>query len=129
MLLVNVSKMKMVGPNTNVKVRMKMINQRLMSLRTLIPFSRPEYTLNPKIAPQMTTTTTSIAKERSKPNSSASPADSIGVPRPIEVPTPPIRPNMNSTSIILPGIPEAARSPITPAQAADRRKTGRLRFQ
>ena len=40
----------------------------------------------------------------------------------MEVPTPPIRPNMNNTSIIFPGMPFAARSPMTPAHAADRRR-------
>ena len=77
---------------------------------------------------QITTTMTSRVKSRSTPSSSAMPAESIGVPRPMEVPMPPIRPNMKVTSMILPGQPAAALSPITGAQAADRRSTERLRF-
>ena len=53
----------------------------------------------------------------------------MGVLSPMDVPTPPRRPNMKNMSMTLPGRPRVAPSPIMPAQAAETRRIGRPRFQ
>ena len=104
-------------------------SQVLRSLRILMPFFSPEYTLNPNSALQMTITVASSINVRSRSNNAAMPAEISGVLSPTDVPTPPSMPRMNAMSMILPGRPAAARAPIAPSHAVERRRTDRPRFQ